>query len=67
MQALKFLRHLQRSSYRDASRATISATIYNEMEILMQYYLTHTLERGLNSPAFLRRVRQEQPKNQIKD
>ena len=58
--ALKYLRHLQRSSYQDAARATIPATVSQEMENLMQYYLTHTLERGLNSPAFLRRVRREQ-------
>jgi DNA repair protein RecO (recombination protein O) len=62
MLTLKFLRHLQRSSYREAARATISPTVYNEMEILMYYYLTHTLERGLNTPSFLRRVRQEQSK-----
>jgi DNA repair protein RecO (recombination protein O) len=67
MQALKYLRHLQRSSYRDATRATISLTVYNEMEILMQYYLMHTLERGLNTPSFLRRVRQEQTKIQNED
>jgi DNA repair protein RecO (recombination protein O) len=58
--ALKYLRHLQRSSYQEAARATIPATVSQEMENLMQYYLTHTLERGLNSHAFLRRVRREQ-------
>ena len=57
---MKYLRHLQRSSYREAGRAAIPESIYQEMENLMQYYLTHTLERGLNSPAFLRRVRREQ-------
>ena len=60
MLALKYLRHLQRSSYRDSARATISETVYAEMEILMQYYLTYSLERGLNSPSFLRRVRRDQ-------
>jgi hypothetical protein len=30
-----------------------------EMENLMQHYLTYLLERSLNSPAFLRRVRKE--------
>lgn len=59
MLALKYLRHLQRSSYRQASRAIIPPAVYNEMEILMHYYITHTLERGLNSPSFLRRVRRE--------
>jgi DNA repair protein RecO (recombination protein O) len=59
MQALKYLRHFQRSSYRDAARAAIPTAIYNEMETLMQYYLTYNLERGLNSPSFLRRIRRE--------
>jgi len=57
MQALKYLRHLQRSSYSDASKAQISAANNREMEILMQHYLTYLLERGLNSPAFLRRMK----------
>jgi len=60
MQALKYLRHFQRSSYRDAARAKIPDVIYTEIENLMQYYLTYTLEHGLNSPSFLRRMRQEQ-------
>ena len=59
LNALKYLRHFQRSSYHDARHAKISPEVYREMESLMQYYLTHTLERGLNSPAFLRRVREE--------
>jgi hypothetical protein len=29
------------------------------MEILMQHYLTYILERGLNTPSFLRRVRRD--------
>jgi DNA repair protein RecO (recombination protein O) len=59
MQALKFLRHLQRSSYPQATRAQIPPGTNREMEILMQHYLTYLLERGLNSPAFLRRIKSE--------
>lgn len=57
MLALKFLRHYQRSSYREASRAGIPESVFNEMENLVQYYIITSLERSLNSPAFLRRVR----------
>lgn len=57
MLALKYLRHFQRSNYRAAARAPISEAIYTEIENLMHFYLTSSLERGLNSPAFLRRVR----------
>jgi len=60
LQALKYFRHFQRSSYSEAARATIPDQVYLEMENLMHYYITHTLERGLNSPSFLRRVRREQ-------
>jgi DNA repair protein RecO (recombination protein O) len=60
MAALKYLRHLQRSSYKDASRASISAQVRQEMENLLQFYLTYLLERALNSPAFLREVRRSE-------
>jgi len=57
MQALRYLRHFQRSSYQDARRARIEPQVMAEIERLMNYYLTYLLESGLNTPAFLRRVR----------
>ncbi len=57
MQALKYLRHFQRSSYRDATRANIGSATEGELEALMYYYLTYILERRLNSPGFLQQVR----------
>lgn len=59
MEALKYLRHFQRSSYRDALRAKLTPEVEQELEILMQHYITYILERGLNTPAFLRRLRQD--------
>jgi DNA repair protein RecO (recombination protein O) len=59
MSALKYLRHFQRSNYRDASLAQLTATLNREMEALMNHYLTYLLERGLNTPAFLRRARKD--------
>lgn len=59
MQALKYLRHFQRSNYADAQRAPLTATLNREMEALMNHYLTYLLERGLNTPAFLRRARKD--------
>jgi len=59
MEALKYLRHIQRSSYREAARSRPSLSMSREMEHLMQHYLTYLLERGLNSPEFLRRVRDD--------
>ncbi len=60
--ALRYLRHFQRSSFMDAARAYPNEDTYHELEILMQYYLTYTLERGLNTPAFIRKSRQDVPK-----
>jgi DNA repair protein RecO (recombination protein O) len=60
MQALKFIRHLQRSSYKDASRAQIPPEIQREIEALLQWYITYQLERGLNSPGFLQKVRRQE-------
>ncbi len=55
--ALRILRHIQRSNYAEAQRARLSSTVDRELETLMGNYLTFLLERGLNSPDFLRRVR----------
>jgi len=57
MPALKILRHFQRSNYAEAQRARLSSAVDCELENLMGYYLTYLLERGLNTPAFLRSVR----------
>ncbi len=59
MQALKYLRHFQRSNFTEASRAQLIPGVNREIEIIVQHYLTYLLERGLNTPPFLRRVRKE--------
>jgi DNA repair protein RecO (recombination protein O) len=61
MSALKYLRHFQRSSYTEATRARPTPEVERELERLLQQYLTYLLERGLNSPAFLRRVQRSEP------
>ncbi len=57
LEALKYLRHFQRSSYRDASRAHPSIEVKKEAETLMQGYFTYLLERELNTPGFIKRVK----------
>jgi DNA repair protein RecO (recombination protein O) len=59
MNVLKYLRHFQRSSFAEAMRAPLTPDLNRDLEILMQHYLTYLLERGLNTPAFLRRLRVE--------
>lgn len=57
MPALKILRHFQRSNYAEAQRARLSSAVDRELENLMGSYLTYLLERGLNTPEFLRQVK----------
>jgi DNA repair protein RecO (recombination protein O) len=57
MEALKVFRHIQRSPYADALRAHPYPETRSELEALLQRYLTYLLERGLNSPAFIRQVK----------
>jgi DNA repair protein RecO (recombination protein O) len=54
---LKYFRHFQRSSYKDASRARPSLEVQKESEALMQGYFTYLLERELNTPGFIKRIR----------
>ncbi len=58
VQALKYLRHFQRSSFADARRADVPAAVQSEVEALLNYYITYMLERGLNTPRFIREVRE---------
>lgn len=57
LKALKYLRHYQRSSFSEAGRAQIERGVSREMEGVMQDYLTYLLERGLNTPAFIKRIK----------
>lgn len=57
LEALRFLRHFQRSNYTQASRGSPSADTCQEIENLLQYYLTYHLERRLNSPDFINRIK----------
>jgi len=56
MDALKYLRHLQRSTYTEASRANPNPLVRGEMDDLLNYYFDFLLERGLNSTRFIREI-----------
>ena len=43
--------------YADAQKAEVPAAIQPEIETLLQFYITYLLERGLNTPGFLREVK----------
>ena len=59
LEALKYLRHFQRSSWAEAERARPLPEIRAELETLMLGYFTYLLERGLNTPGFIKRVRDQ--------
>ncbi len=54
---LKYLRHFQRSKYADAIRVRPSTQVRAEAEALMQGYFTFLLERELNTPGFLKKIK----------
>lgn len=57
VEALKYLRHFQRSTYSESARANPTAEVRQETETLMQGYFTYLLERELKTPGFLRQIR----------
>lgn len=59
LDALRYLRHFQRSSYVEARRGQISPATYKEIENLMAFHIMHLLEKRLNTPTFLHRMIRE--------
>jgi DNA repair protein RecO (recombination protein O) len=57
IEALRYLRHFQRSSYSEATRARPTPDVQQETESLMQGYFTYLLERELNTPGFLKKIK----------
>jgi DNA repair protein RecO (recombination protein O) len=57
IEALKYLRHFQRSNYAEATRARPTSDVQQETESLMQGYFTYLLERELNTPGFLKKIK----------
>ena len=58
MSALKFLRHYQRSEFKNAFRVGLDQRIREEMSSLTRHYITYLLERRLNSPDFIKVIEQ---------
>jgi len=56
VEVLKYMRHFQRSNYNQSTRANIPLENRKEIETLMQAYFTYLLERGLNTPGFMKKV-----------
>lgn len=56
-EALRYMRHFQRSTYIEARRAQVPQPVQQEIESLLNYYLTYLLERGLSTPQFIREMK----------
>ena len=57
VEALKYLRHFQRSNFAQARRARPAAQVWREIEQVLQRYITTILEHQPNATRFLRRLR----------
>jgi DNA repair protein RecO (recombination protein O) len=55
--ALKVLRHVQRSDFETAVAPRVDENVQKEVEKLIQAYITYLLERRLNTPGFIKQVR----------
>ena len=63
VELLRTLRHMQRSTYAEASRlerANLPPTVQTDMETLLQRYMAYLLERNLNTPNFLKEIQKGQ-------
>jgi DNA repair protein RecO (recombination protein O) len=58
---LKYLRHIQRSKIQDLFTIKTPPEVEEGLEKVIGYYLEHTLEKHLNSPDFIKRVRENSP------
>jgi DNA repair protein RecO (recombination protein O) len=65
MDALRYLRHLQRSPFGEAARALIPPKVMEEMEKIMQAYLTYLLEQKIHSTNFIQLLRDQESQKKI--
>jgi DNA repair protein RecO (recombination protein O) len=57
---LRYFRHLQRSRWAQVEELIIPPSLERKLAHLIEGYLTYLLERKLNSPEFLREIREQQ-------
>jgi DNA repair protein RecO (recombination protein O) len=56
MDALRYLRHFQRSSFPEIRKVKIPIAVRREMEFILAGYISYLLERGLNTPGFIQAI-----------
>jgi DNA repair protein RecO (recombination protein O) len=55
-EALKYLRHLQRSNYKKIEDLKLSVEFKNEIRRILDPYVSSVTERKLNSPVFIQQI-----------
>lgn len=60
VQTLTLLRHVQRSTWPQVAQVVIAPNLHDDLERVMLGYITHTLERRLQSIEFIRRLRRDE-------
>jgi len=60
VETLRYLRHFQRSSFNQLAGLDLSPNLSRRLEQFLGKYFTYHLERNLNTPAFLRRVKSQE-------
>lgn len=56
---LRYLRHFQRSSYRDLEKITVPGKVRTEMQRIMSMYMSAVMEGQLKTPAFMRQIKDQ--------
>lgn len=64
LSALKYLRYIQRTQYRDIKNINLTNAVRTEIDAIMLYYLTYITEKKLNTPAFVTQIRQQAQKKE---
>ncbi len=54
---LKLMRHIQRSPYAQVKALNVGGALHDDLERILQGYITYLLERRLQSADFIRRLR----------
>ena len=57
LDTLKYLRHFQRSRYQDLKNIQLAKNVQDNMEQILQNYLSYLLERKINSLNFIKEAR----------
>jgi len=61
LNALRYLRHLQRSAFASVQTLSLPSEIHDEIEVLLHNHIAALLERELNTPRFLRKLDSKNP------